>query len=755
MKHTQLAAIAIVGTFVPAAARGADRVDFRRDVLPIFRAHFFSCHGPKQQKNGFRLDRRRDALRGGTAVMIGPGDSEASRLYHRLIGDKYGPQMPPEGPLTAEQIRTIKSWIDQGAEWPNELSGEDPVAPPDAKATRLMELLRAGDKAGFRKLLQAEPAAARLKGPGGSTPLMFAVLYGDAETVRLVLDAGADANVRNESGATALMWATDDPDKTRLLLRAGADPNLKSDDGRTALLAATAGHPSYAVVKLLLDHGAKPSHTVPSYRGPVSPLRYAAEAGDEAVVRLLLERGAETKGIAGVLALAGAVNAKAGDCAELLYKVVDREAMKPAFLFMAPPAGVYGGLSDPGAIKKLAESGADVNARDPAGRTILMLAASSDEVPVDSIQMLIEKGADIHAKAADGTTALDYALRRGQTSVVELLVKAGAKAGLEPAPTTLEPRPATSAREAVERSIPLLQKSDVMFIQKAGCISCHNNTMTATTVAAARTAGIPVDEPVARKQRQASADYLEVWRDRVLQGMGVPGDDVTVASMLAALATEKHPADLATDAMAHYLKNLQAPDGRWRHVGNRPPLESSDIELTALGMRALQSYAPPSRRAEYDKAIWRAADWIRAARPKTTMDMAFRLFGLAWAGDNREVIRGAARELLAGQRADGGWGQTPAMGSDAFATGQALAALHESGAVSTDDPAYQRGVKFLLSTQLADGSWYVRTRSIPLQPHFESGFPHGKDQWVSVAATNWAATALAHSARPRAARPER
>jgi hypothetical protein len=49
--------------------------------------------------------------------------------------------------------------------------------------------------------------------------------------------------------------------------------------------------------------------------------------------------------------------------------------------------------------------------------------------------------------------------------------------------------------------------------------------------------------------------------------MGIPGEDVTVANMLVALAAENHPADLATDAMAHVLKTAQGPDGRWRHVG--------------------------------------------------------------------------------------------------------------------------------------------------------------------------------------------
>ena len=52
-----------------------------------------------------------------------------------------------------------------------------------------------------------------------------------------------------------------------------------------------------------------------------------------------------------------------------------------------------------------------------------------------------------------------------------------------------------------------------------------------------------------------------------------------------------------------------------------------------------------------------------------------------------------------------------------------------------------------MNTQLEDGSWHVRSRCIPFQPYFESGFPHGHDQWISVAATNWASMALVPAAR--------
>ena len=229
--------------------------------------------------------------------------------------------------------------------------------------------------------------------------------------------------------------------------------------------------------------------------------------------------------------------------------------------------------------------------------------------------------------------------------------------------------------------------------------------------------------------------------------MGVPGDSNTVNYLLAGLAAENYPPDPATDAMARYLKNDQMPDGRWRLIANRPPLESSEFEVTAVSMRALQVYKPKALQADYERAIWRAADWLRTTKPKSTADRVGQILGLAWAGDSKDSMRQFANDLLAEQRTDGGWSQLPTMASDAFATGQVLTALHNSGTVAASDPAYQRGVKFLLSTQLEDGSWHVRSRAIPFQPYFEGGFPHGHDQWISAAATNWAAMALIPAAK--------
>ena len=721
----------------PAFAQAPTKVDFQRDIQPIFQANCIGCHGPKVQKNNFRLDRRAEAMRGGTIGVIGPGNSAGSRLYQRLIGDEFGLRMPPTGPLPTEQINIIKAWIDQGAEWPDDVSGEVPPPPTDPGATRIMEALRNGDRRTFERLVKQERAHINLKGPGGSTPLMYAALYGDADSVRRLLESGADPNIKNDAGATVLMWATDSLEKTQLLIEYGADVNAVSQVGRTPLLIAAGRSGSAPVAKLLLDHGANPSAHCVTLFGVITPLSEAAFVGDDAVMKMLVDRGADVKG-AGVNPLANSIVTHCAKCIDLLIGQVDQKNLNEQLILNVPPDG------DGLALKLLLDHGADFRTKDPAGSPVFALAAASDALPVDALKAMIGSGADVNAKTAKGQTALALAKERGQTSVVDLLIQAGATDVPVPDPA-LTPSPASSPRAAVARAIPLLQRTDASFSQKSGCISCHNNTFTAVTVSAARKRGVPVDAQIASKQLQTVGAYIESWRERVLQGFGIPGDTDTMGYILLGLAAEHDPADPATDAMARFVKNHQMPGGNWVVEAHRPPIESSNIEATAVSMRAMQFYAPKTQRAEYDKSIGRAAAWLKTAQTKTTEDKAFQLLGLFWAKASKQTIRRVARSLWADQRADGGWAQLPTLSSDAYATGQALVALRESGAISASDAAYKRGSQFLVNTQFADGSWYVKTRALPFQPYFEAGFPFGRDQFISAAATNWAAQALALS----------
>jgi ankyrin repeat protein/mono/diheme cytochrome c family protein len=722
----------IAGHQLPAHAQ--DRVDFQRDVQPILDEHCYGCHGPEKQMNGYRLDRRRDALVGGTITVIAPGSADASRLYLRLIGTRFGRQMPLEGHLTPAQIDVIKRWIDQGAEWPDSASGETPAAPLDEPAVRAFDALRIGRRADFLATVRGNPRLSRLRGPGGATPLMAAALYGDAALVRELLDAGADPNVTNDAGATALMWALDDLEKTRLLVDRGANVNAVSASRRTPILIAASFPHNREVIALLLDRGANASDKGPGLVGGTTPLAEAALHGDEDAIRLLLDRGANVQA-AGFIPVAFSMRARCDGCVAALMPHLRPEALTPLMIIGAPPRGPA--LS----AASLLARGADPAARNADGYPMLLLAASSDAQPLDAVTALINKGVDVNATGPHGETALMFARLRNSAPLVDVLLRAGARNDMPPVPAVTF-SPAQSAAEAIGRSIPLLQKADARFLHVAGCVSCHNNSMTAETIAAARRHGFAVNEEIAARQRARIAQYAEDWRERNLQGVGIPGLHDTMSPILMGLAAERHPADAATDAMARFIARQQDADGHWITFAHRPPLEYGDIQMTATAVRALKEYAPVHMRAEINAGMTRAATWLRRVQPDSTQERVYQLLGLRWTDADRKTIASAVRALVREQRRDGGWSQLPTLESDAYATGEVLVALLRSGAKTPNDAAVRRGVQFLLRTQLADGSWFVQTRVIPIQPYFDAGFPHGNSQFISAAATNWATLAL-------------
>jgi len=174
-------------------------------------------------------------------------------------------------------------------------------------------------------------------------------------------------------------------------------------------------------------------------------------------------------------------------------------------------------------------------------------------------------------------------------------------------------------------------------------------------------------------------------------------------------------------------------------------MQDGDFSRTALAIRALSAYPIPARGPEFRESVARGASWLAARSPQSTEDRVMQLLGLHWAQSNASLRESRTRELQALQRSDGGWGQTPFLPSDAYATGQVLYALRELG-VPASDQSLQRGVTFLTRTQRPDGSWQVKSRAMKIQPYFESGFPHAHDQWISQAGTSWAAMALTATA---------
>lgn len=300
---------------------------------------------------------------------------------------------------------------------------------------------------------------------------------------------------------------------------------------------------------------------------------------------------------------------------------------------------------------------------------------------------------------------------------------------------------AAELRKAVDRAIPLLEKGAAGSMNERSCFTCHNLGAPVLALAAARERAFRIDEAQFKAMLDHTEASLKKSRDAYAKGKGQGGQADTAGWALWTLEAGGWKPDDTTAAVAHYLTVYDKEKGYWKNVSTRPPSEASPFTTTFLGIAALRAFA--ADKAGAAERIDRAKTWLLTARPKDTEDRVFRLRALDYAGAESAETRSAAKELLAAQRDDGGWAQLPDGDSDAYATGSVLAALAQAGGVAAADGAYRKGISWLLKTQKDDGSWHVKSRSKPFQAYFESGFPHGKDQFISSQASSWAVVALA------------
>jgi len=205
----------------------------------------------------------------------------------------------------------------------------------------------------------------------------------------------------------------------------------------------------------------------------------------------------------------------------------------------------------------------------------------------------------------------------------------------------------------------------------------------------------------------------------------------------------------------HHLSAIQGEDGRWFNNLPRPPIQSGDVSATALAIHALQHYPLPGRKVEFAKRVDRARRWLWTMKPENNEERVFQILGLAWAAEPAQRLQPLAKALLAEQRSDGGWSQLSTLKSDAYATGEAVYALRIGAGIAGSHPALERARRYLLENQFDDGTWYVRRRAFPFQPTMNSGFPHGRDSWISAAATSWTVLALSLSAETKAGLTEK
>lgn len=638
-------------------------------------------------------------------------------------------------------------------------------------------ILRQGNSDALRKAL-AEGLPLEARDADGNTPLMLAAAYGDPACVRLLLERGADANATNTLGGTPLLRAASDFEKARLLVEHGADVNWRSGLGNTALMLAARPRDSHRAVELLLSRGADVNAT--NLWGATA-LMAAAAGGDPRSVSLLLKHGArvnaqpEASHVGFVLgggrsALMWA--AYHGDI-ELMKLLVAAGADVNGEGFLGTPLSQATWSGQAEAARFLLERGARADQVDHGvGYSALHWAASSENDDPTLVRLLLKHGADpnlgggenVDAFLAIPQTPLMLAKRRGETKILAVLKAAGAtnETPDDPLPApSLRRLPdkldAAAGRAAIAAAIPSLQETSLQSKQvflnhasKQDCTSCHQQFLPLAAIGQAMKIRVPVDVESERQlvkiisageMQRNEADWEVLFHPEPVHTKGYA---------LFGFAGADVPADGFSDGAVHHLSVVQAPDGRWYNNLPRPPIQSGDISATALAIQALQRYPLPGRKAEFARKVDQGRQWLWRAKAFSNEDRVYQLLGLAWAGEPAGRLRKFADALLAQQRPSGGWAQLPALNDDPYATAQALYALRVAARLQISQPAIDRGRRYLLATQLEDGTWYAHRRAFPFQPTMrDNGFPHGRDSWLSAAATSWAVLALGSCEEPQ------
>jgi N-acyl-D-amino-acid deacylase len=297
-------------------------------------------------------------------------------------------------------------------------------------------------------------------------------------------------------------------------------------------------------------------------------------------------------------------------------------------------------------------------------------------------------------------------------------------------------------KAAIERGLSLVQDAARRYPTHRECFSCHHQTMPILAMTTARDAGFAVDDDLMDEQVEFSRKFFRARMERLNEGRDIGGRALTIGYGLWTFDLVQSPPDEITSAMVTNLVKTQADDGHWRIASTRPPMGDSRITSTVMAARFAGRYATDSLRAQTDAALGRAKDWLKSPEIASQEDLNSWLSGLALLGFERDAIQAAKGRVLSAQHASGGWPQEVGMEPDAYATGQTLFVLHHMR-IPEDEVAIRRGIQFLLDTQGEDGSWFVETRSKPVQVYFDNGDPHGKSQFISTPATAWAVTALA------------
>ncbi|MCC6228350.1 MAG: hypothetical protein IT432_03890 [Phycisphaerales bacterium] len=162
-------------------------IDFEKTIRPIFETRCVECHGPFKKKGGLRLDLRAGAFRDPSTYVIVPGKPDESDLLHRVTLPPSDPDFMPDGekPLNPDEIAALRTWIAEGAYWPESLTKVE-----DLDAKQRDTELRAATRHSFEEAVVIDRSTGKpVPHPGGQ-----AMAAADAIRAKrgVVVDLGAD-----------------------------------------------------------------------------------------------------------------------------------------------------------------------------------------------------------------------------------------------------------------------------------------------------------------------------------------------------------------------------------------------------------------------------------------------------------------------------------------------------------------------------------------------------------------------------------
>lgn len=302
------------------------------------------------------------------------------------------------------------------------------------------------------------------RGGDDQSPLMYAAASGKVDIAKLLLDKGADVNLKDKKGKTALSFAKDGG-VAQLLIRAGADTNAKDRYGNTSLneaiingrsdvvaailssssktskdtlnlglLAASrvtrqttykgAHETSASIVEMLLKNGADPNFAPPKGEGRGAPLLEAVYTSNAPAVKLLLAAGADPK---------RALNSNGGSLMALALTQEDPEIIKLLWPLYQPIseelykewvqiAGLYGKAES---VRMLTSLGFKLTTNSKEAVEALYRAV--DRGDLATVSLLLEQGANPNQEVFGNQIILSQAIHQGNIEIVRLLIAKGAK----------------------------------------------------------------------------------------------------------------------------------------------------------------------------------------------------------------------------------------------------------------------------------------------------------------------------------------